>query len=193
MSDVQTDKQRRSARLQLILIGAIAAFPILGSYILYQFWRPTSFVNHGELIAGAQMGVPRPGDPMGAALKAVEGKWVLAMVDTGACDEACRTKLYFLRQIRLTQGKEMERIERIWVVKDATTPAEKLLKDYDGTRIAMAVGSDWLSRFPAGNATSDYIYIIDPLGNVVMRYAPGFDPTGMKKDLMRLLRASRIG
>ena len=195
MSDANPcdEKRRRAARRQLLLIGAVAVFPFVGSYLLYQVWRPSSFVNHGELIAAEQQAPPKAGDPMSVALKQVSGKWVLAMIDSGACDEACRKKLYYVRQIRLTQGKEMDRIERMWVVTDATSPAPTLVKEHEGTRIISAPASEWVSRLPVGAAPREYIFIIDPLGNLVLRYPNGFDPTGMKKDLSRLLRASRIG
>jgi len=186
-------QRKRSARIHLILIGAIAAFPFVGSYVLYKFWRPTSFMNHGELVAQQQPRMPAPTDPAGIAMNALKGKWVLATVDAAACDKACTDKLYFVRQIRLTQGKEMERIERVWLVSDAATPDPALLKEHKGLHVVAAQNSAWTRELPAKDKINDYIYIIDPLGNVVLRYPPGFNPTGMKKDLARLIRASRIG
>lgn len=186
-------KRRRSARLHLILIGVIAAAPFVGSYALFKFWKPTSFMNHGELVADAQPPGPTGADPMGAQLSALKGKWVLATVDTGTCGQSCRDKLYYLRQIRLTQGKDMERIERLWMVSDEAVPDPVLLKEFVGMHVVMAAGSEWVRRLPAKTQPGDYIFVIDPMGNVVLRYPPGFNPTGMKKDLSRLIRASRIG
>ncbi len=187
------DKRRRSARIHIALIGTVAVFPVLGSFLLYQFWKPSAFINHGELIAATQQISPAAGDPMGAALKDLSGKWTLATVDSGACDEHCKQKLYYLRQIRLTQGKEMDRIERLWIVTDGVAPTQSLMKEYQGTKIATAPNSTWVAGLPVTAAITDYIFIIDPLGNLVLRYPRGFNPTGMKKDLSRLLRASRIG
>jgi hypothetical protein len=172
----------------------VAVFPILGSYLLYLFWQPSSFVNHGELIPSAQQVSFTANDPLGPALQELKGKWILAVVDSGVCDEPCKQKLYYLRQIRLTQGKEMNRIERLWIITDTVEPAGLLLKEHQGMRVVTAPRSGWIARLPVANkAASDYIFIIDPLGNLVLRYPPGFNPTGMKKDLSRLLRASRIG
>ena len=123
MSDADSAKRQRRARFQMLLIAAVAAFPNVGSYVLYQFWRPSSFVNHGELIASAGQALPNDDDPMSMAFKQVAGKWVIAMIDEGKCSEQCQKNLYFLRQIRLTQGKEMERIERMWIVTDGVGPA----------------------------------------------------------------------
>lgn len=186
-------KRKRSARFHLILMGTIAAFPFVGSYLLYKFWQPTSFVNHGELVSQTQPEPPAATDPLQGTLKALEGKWVLATVDSGRCNEACRTKLYYLRQIRLTQGKEMDRIERLWMISDGDTPDATMMKEFAGMRVVPAGDSAWVRKLPATATVSDYIFIIDPLGNVVLRYPVGFNPTGMKKDLSRLIRASRIG
>jgi hypothetical protein len=190
MSDAEA---HRRARFNLILIGAIAVLPLVGSYLLYLFWRPSSFVNHGELVAPAQVVMPAAEDVMYKALQELSGKWVLAMVDSGACEEFCRQKLYYLRQVRLTQGKDMERIERLWIITDPIRPQESLLKEYMGTRLVMAGQSPWVRQLPARSSATDHLYIIDPLGNVILRYSRDLDPSGMKKDLQRLLRASRIG
>jgi hypothetical protein len=107
--------------------------------------------------------------------------------------EFCRQKLYYLRQVRLTQGKDMERIERLWIITDPIRPQESLLKEYMGTRLVMAGQSPWVRQLPARSSATDHLYIIDPLGNVILRYSRDLDPSGMKKDLQRLLRASRIG
>lgn len=195
MSDVNEIelKRRRSARFHLILIGVIAASPFVGSYLLYKLWKPDAFVNHGELVVDAQPPAPSSADPLQATLKSLEGKWVLATVDSGACGETCRNKLYYLRQIRLTQGKSMDRIERLWMVSDGVAPDATMMKEFTGMQVVMASSSEWVRKLPSRTTPGDYIYIIDPLGNVVLRYPPGFNPTGMKKDLSRLIRASRIG
>ncbi len=184
---------QRRAKRTLILIGVIAVLPFVGSYLLYSFWKPTSFVNYGELIAPEKVLTPAPDDAMSTMLKEVSGKWVLAMADSGSCGEFCRKKLYYLRQIRLTQGKNMERIERLWIITDEVTPNESVLTDYAGTRIVSARGSAWVGQIPVKTTLTDHLLIIDPLGNVILRYPRDLDPSAMKKDLQRLLRASRIG
>ncbi|MFN0313631.1 MAG: cytochrome C oxidase subunit I [Burkholderiales bacterium] len=188
------EKRRRSARIHLIIIGAVAVFPILGSYLLYLFWQPSSFINHGELVATSPHLALAADDPVAPALNELKGKWILALAAPGDCAQACQQKLYYLRQIRLTQGKEMQRIERLWIVTGGSEPSGDLLKQHQGMKVVRAPQSDWVARLPVGGRpASEYIFILDPLGNLVLRYPPGFNPTGMKKDLSRLLRASRIG
>jgi hypothetical protein len=185
MSD---EKNRRSTRLNLIAIAAVALLPLVGSYLLYWFWQPTAFVNYGELLA-----VALPELQAQAGLPQLRGKWAFVMADSGTCDEWCRRKLYIMRQVRLTQGKDMDRIERAWLLDDAAVPEPALVSEYAGTYLLPAQGSALLAKLPAAASVRDHIYLVDPLGNLVLRYPRDADPSRIKKDLSRLLRASRIG
>jgi cytochrome oxidase Cu insertion factor (SCO1/SenC/PrrC family) len=175
-------------------MAAVAiGFP-LAAWVLYLTWRPTSFVNYGELISPVPLAqLSAPGDAALADLGRLKGRWVLLTVDGGACDDYCQRKLYVIRQLRLTQGKEMERIERAWLVDDAAVPGPALQQEYAGTTLIGARGSAVLRALPAMGSPRDHVYLIDPLGNVMLRYPRDADPNRMKKDLARLLRASRIG
>jgi hypothetical protein len=171
-----------SPRVKLALIGLACAAPFILGTAAYLFgWAPGQAANYGELVA------PRP--LAGPPLDALRGKWVLVSFDTAACDAYCEKKLYFMRQVRTAQHKNMGRVERLWVVTDAGKPRAELLSAIEGTRIARMVDS--LQGFP-GNAV-DHIYVIDPLGNLMMRFPRDPDPSKILKDLQRLLRLSQIG
>lgn len=109
MSDASTAK--RSLKTLWLLV-ALTVAPVAASYLLYYFWRPEHTVNYGELIE------PRPlPDPALALadgkpfrLSQLRGKWALVTIDAGGCDAGCERKLLYLRQLRLTQGKEMDRL-----------------------------------------------------------------------------------
>lgn len=189
MSAERSPRTRRSnlARFNLIAIAAVAALPLAGSYLLYLLWTPTAFVNYGELIGPTALA-----ELQAAAAPVFKGKWVLLMVDSGKCDDYCQRKLYAMRQLRLTQGKDMERIERAWLLDDVTAPSASILDEYKGTQL-LAMNPALLGKLPVIGSVRDHIYLVDPLGNVMMRYQRDADPNRMKKDLARLLRASRIG
>ena len=91
------------------------------------------------------------------------------------------------------QGKDRDRIERAWLITDDVPLATLLIREYDGTRMLRAKGAPLLAEFPAAGDRSDHIYLIDPLGNLVLRYPKDADPMKMNKDLQRLLKYSRIG
>lgn len=179
----------------LWLIIALAVAPVAASYLAYYFWPPAGTVNHGELLD------PRPlpdqqltlADGAPFRLSRLRGKWVLVSVDSGRCDALCERKLTYMRQLRLTQGKEMERVERAWLISDGTAPRDETVAPYRGTWLVRAAGAGLVERFPAPRAPTDHIYVIDPLGNLMMRFPRDPDPRRMIKDLARLLKASRIG
>lgn len=162
---------------KLLLIALVCAAPIvLGTLAYVLGWSPGNPGNYGELIE------PRP--VALAPFAATRGKWVLVSADAPECDAYCEKKLYFMRQVRRAQGKDMERVERLWLVTGRGEPRPALLAAIEGTRLAR-VGDTAFSP--------DHIYLVDPLGNLMMRFPRNPDPSRMIKDLQRLLKVSRIG
>ena len=169
-----------SPRAKLLLVAAVCAAPVvLGTLVYVSGWTVGNPGNYGELLP--------PRALAGAPLEALRGKWVLVSFDAAACDAYCEKKLYFMRQARRAQGKEMERMERLWVVTDGGKPRPEVLAAIEGTRLT----SFRFEGFP-GN-TRDHIYLVDPLGNLMMRFPREPDPSLIIKDLKRLLKLSRIG
>lgn len=183
------------ARTTLLLIAAVCALPAIAAFVGYYVWQPTRRMNHGELLAPAPM--PSAALPTAEGgvfdLAAMRGKWILLQVDTGACGEPCRLKLYTMRQVRIAQGKDMARIERVWLLSDTAQPAPGLLSEYEGTRVVRAAGSPLLAALPAPRDRAAHLYVIDPMGNLMMRFPEQPDPSRIIKDLGRLLRPGRIG
>jgi hypothetical protein len=189
------DRERRPGAWPVLLILALCAAPVVAAWLAYFVWPPASRANYGELIEPRPLSDPQLERVDGGSfrLSALRGKWLLVQLDGGACGEACRRKLLYMRQLRLTQGRDMDRIERVWFVTDDVPPAPELLREFDGTRVVRA-GTGGLPReFPVSRDASEHIYLVDPLGNLMLRWGGAPDPNGMKRDLSRLLRASRIG
>ncbi len=174
-------------------MAAVALAPVVAGYALYHWWRPASFTNYGRLVTPpipvADLQVHQPDGGM-FSFAQYRGKWVLVTVDSGACGDYCRRKLYLLRQIRLTQGMDRDRIERAWLIDDGLRPDARLAVEYEGTRQTGANGSALLAKLAALGASRDQIYVIDPLGNVMLIYDRDPDPNRMKQDLTRLVRLS---
>ena len=182
-------------RLKLLGIGVIAVVPVLGSYLLYWFWAPDRFTNYGTLLE------PRPapkanfetvsGETFG--FEQLRGRWVFVTVDSGECEATCEHKLWEMRQVRQAQGKDLSRIERVFLIDDARLPGEHIRGDYAGTFFVRAKDMGLLDSFPAQQSPRNHIYLIDPLGNLMLRFPEGADPKRMIKDLTRLLKYSRVG
>ena len=190
----------RSGRIKMILLLLVCAAPVIASYFTFYVIKPQSRINYGELILPVKP-VPAAqlrlldGKPYDFAQ--LKGKWVMLTVDGGACPTACVEKLYKMRQVRATMGKDADRIENAWLIDDEGPLETQVIRAYDATHMLRAQGSPFLATFlPADGAGAnqrDHIYLIDPLGNLVLRYPKNADPAKMKKDLERLLRYSRIG
>jgi cytochrome oxidase Cu insertion factor (SCO1/SenC/PrrC family) len=188
-------KPKKKSLLSLWLLVALCVAPVVASYVAYYLWPPSGKVNYGELIE------PRPLPDAKLALAdgtpfpwhRLKGKWVLAMADSGNCDAYCQRKLLYLRQVRLAQGKEMDRVERAWLITDDANPPAPVAAEFQGTWLVRAGGSELLKRFPVQGALADHIYVIDPHGNLMMRYPRDADPRKIVKDIARLLRISSIG
>ncbi|SFP40839.1 Cytochrome oxidase Cu insertion factor, SCO1/SenC/PrrC family [Nitrosomonas cryotolerans] len=185
--------QKTNRRKLLILILLMCA-PVVVSYLLYFFeFRPGS-INYGELIAVNKLsgsGVNQKDNTI-FRMRDLRGKWIMMTVDSGNCDEACQTKLYHMRQVRLVQNKEKHRVERLWLIDDDISPETELAEKYEGTFFVNTKDSDLLDAIPPRELQRKYIYLIDPLGNLMMRYPEGADPTKMGKDIKRLLHVSQL-
>ncbi|HEX9184492.1 MAG TPA: cytochrome C oxidase subunit I [Burkholderiales bacterium] len=175
----------RRGRAKLVLLAAVFALPLVLAGLAYWLdWAPGTTANYGELVAP-----PRP--LAGPPFDALRGKWVLVSFDAAACDAYCERKLYFMRQVRRAQGKDQDRVERLWMLTDDGQPRAEVLAAIEGTRLER--GTATAARFPAGASHADHIYVVDPLGNLMMRYPRDPDPSRMLKDLQRLLRLSQVG
>lgn len=199
MADQLTLKKKSAGRWKLFAIVAVCASPLIGSYIAYYVIKPGGRTNYGQILDPRKYPTPPLGstslDGRAVALDAYKGKWLLLQVDSGACAAPCQKKLYEMRQLRLTQGKEMRRVERVWLITDDQPLDTVLMREYDGTRMLRApqqAVDAWLPA-DAGSTAADHLYMIDPLGNLMMRFPKDADPNKIKKDLGKLLRASSIG
>lgn len=168
-----------SPRIKLGLVFIVCAAPFVLGWLAYEFgWGVAGGGgNYGELLA------PRP---VSGPLAPLKGKWVLVTFDAAACDSACEKKLYIVRQIRKAQGKDAERIERLWMITDGARPKPALLAAIEGSHTA--TGN---LDFPGERV--EHIYLVDPLGNLMMRFPKDPDPSRMIKDLQRLLKYSGFG
>jgi hypothetical protein len=176
---VMTPEARRRNRRTLILIAIVAVAPVVASYVAYYLFPRDKQVNYGELLSTE----PAPDAAMLAEFK---GRWVLAVSAPGACDKPCQAALYATRQARTIQGREMERVARVWLVPDAAPSDPALLAEHRDVAVRRGSFATW----PAG---SDRIYLVDPMGNLVLAWPRDPDIKKMSTDIGRLLKASRIG
>ncbi|MDH5206365.1 MAG: hypothetical protein OEY75_05840 [Hylemonella sp.] len=195
---VDQGARTRSGRMKMLFVLLICAAPVVASYITYYFVRPEARRNFADLITPQQ---PLPAvmatdlDGQGLSLQSLKGQWLLLAVGSSQCDDACIQRLYLLRQLRESTGKDRDRIDRVWLVTDAQDVPAAMRPGLVGTTV-LRVPAESLAQWlvpQQGHALQDHIYVVDPLGNWMMRLPANLDVTGasrFKRDLERLLRAS---
>lgn len=196
----KTEKKRSSAPFWILL--AIFAAPVVAAWFFYlnPDFRPAGTTNKGELISpilplSAEVALLTP---EGAELdgSVLEGKWTLVYLAGGECTDACLDRLIAIRQIRLALGEGQISVGRLLILTDpaAADLASDLEAKFDGMQVALtdvAGGARLLDRLGEGNAALDRIYILDPMSNLMMRYARNAPAKDTLKDMERLLKASK--
>jgi hypothetical protein len=183
--------------------------PVLAALLVYfnPDWRPEGSVAYGTLIepqrpipaSTALQATTLDGKPFDVAT--LRGKWLLIAADGGDCQDACARKLFILRNSHASQGKNVERLARVWFITDDAPVPEKVLEAYKGT-VMLRVQPEQLKKFLLGdsthpanasNALADPMWIIDPHANLILQYPPNAEPEKVRKDITKLVYNSRIG
>jgi hypothetical protein len=197
------DLQRRNLRT-LALLAGLFLLPLVLAFFTYYgtAWRPAGRVNHGQLFTPARplpaVALPRIPLETPAAAKtqpALRGKWSLVYAGEGGCDSACRQALYVMRQTKLALGNDMTRLAPVFLVTGGCCAHDFLARQDAGLVVldAGAPAAEPLLRELSGHERAYTLYIVDPLGNLVMSYDARADPHGLLEDLQKLLRLSHIG
>lgn len=191
-----TRPDTRAGRWKMLAVLLVCAAPVIASYFTYYVIRPEGRRNYGELI-DPQRPLPALGavatDGKRITLPELKGQWLLISVAGGACDALCQQHLYFQRQLRESLGREKDRLDRVWLVSDEAAIPDALNTALQGATVLRVAGlAQWLQAAP-GQQLADHLYVVDPIGNWMMRFPANMDAAGAaqaKRDLERLLRAS---
>jgi cytochrome oxidase Cu insertion factor (SCO1/SenC/PrrC family) len=205
-TDTIDPQQRRRSRTSLLIVLAMFAAPVLIAWSLFYVfpeWMPSSTNNHGDLVEPAR---PLPAFELDTVSGDVvdqtylRGKWNYVYLHAGECSAACIEHLYKIRQLRLAQGKNIDRIQRLMLWRaDSVSPESRadLQAHFPGQVIVLVSDNDALITSFSTDAeaplSAGRIYLVDPLGNLMMSYQPDAEPRGIIKDMHRLLKYSGLG
>lgn len=187
---------RRRTPWELIAILVIAAAPIVLGTGTFWYWRTAGQTNYGELIAPRQIdlqGTALDQQPIG--LSEYRGKWRYLVFDSAACDETCRRKLLYTRQIRAAVGRDQDRVERFWIIDGdgiSAEPDREHASLYAQAHVVRVHRAEDADRIAPAAERRGFIYLVDPYGNLMMRYPSDPDPLRMIKDLQRLLKYTKL-
>lgn len=205
-SELQPDSQPRGSwkkgRWMLVLLALICAAPVLASYFMYYVVKPAGgTTSYGKLIT-PQRPIPDSltvTDEQGKSMpfSALRGHWLMIMANGSDCDKECVTRLFFMRQVRVLQNGERDRVTNVWLRTDAK-PVSSVIRDaypQPDTRMLVAEPAAVASWLPADadSPVTDHIYLVDPNGNLMMRFPKNPAPAKIKDDLAKLLKWSTIG
>ena len=197
-----------SSRQGLVLLGLMFMAPAFVAWVMHnsseQGWRPEGTTNRGVLVHPARpLTLPAEmviaGEPANDYL---QGMWTLLYIGDADCDAVCNENLYKMRQVRTAQNEHMRRVQQLYLVRDEAVPAalQTLLdNEYKGLTVMLVTADQAEQIAPyflidgVSMQGAERVYIIDPLGNLMMYYPPDANPSGMLKDLKKLLKYSKIG
>ncbi len=193
------DKRQFTGRWKMLALMLVCAAPVIASYFAYYVIRPEGRKNYGELISPVRA-LPSVKaqllDGTSVPLPVLQGQWLIVSVGGGACDEACEKRIYWQRQLRELMGRDKDRIERVWLVNDTAPVKAQLVaqvhapkNDAQAFRVAPETLAAWLPPEPGSNM-EDHLYVVDPYGNLMLRWPANMDPNKAKRDVHNLLRAS---
>jgi hypothetical protein len=192
-------RRQLTGRWKMLALMLVCAAPVIASYLAYYVIRPEGRKNYGDLIQPARA-LPEVKaqllDGSIVPLPSLQGQWLLVSVAGGACNPACQKNIYWTRQLREVMGRDKDRIERVWLVMDDAPVDAKLapqvhapLADAQALRVPRATLEQWLPA-AAGQKIEDHIYVVDPYGNLMLRWPADMDAAKAKRDIHNLLRAS---
>jgi hypothetical protein len=198
---IDADAARRTSlgRLKMLLVLAVCAAPVVASYFTYFVVRPQGRNNYADLI------LPTREIPSNLPLATLDGQvvtpaslrgqWLFIVVADAACDARCEKHLFLQRQLRETLGAEKSRMDKVWLIPDDAAPRKEVLDAISvvDKPMVLRVPREALSRWlvpAAGHELDEHLYIVDPMGQWMMRAPPDADPAKFKRDIERLLRAS---
>jgi cytochrome oxidase Cu insertion factor (SCO1/SenC/PrrC family) len=192
------DERTRSGRLKMLLVLLVCAAPVIASYLTYFVVRPQGRTNYGALIVPTRsmpaLGLRRL-DGAAVDSASLKGQWLLIAVGPARCDMACDKRLFMQRQLREMLGKDRDRLDKLWLITDGALPSAELRAAAESAPAMQILQADlrvvasWLTPEP-GHALEEHLYLVDPMGEWMMRMPVEPEPAKVKRDLERLLRAS---
>jgi cytochrome oxidase Cu insertion factor (SCO1/SenC/PrrC family) len=209
MSDIETrpannaiaGKKRNPYTVWFVVLAFVA--PVALAYIMFFFVDVKSFINHGEILNPiVHISSFKLTDEDNEIIPQAEltFKWRLISFVGKECDQSCESRLYDTRQIHTSLGKDQHRLSRMFIHLEPASESLNKLIDEEHENVIHVNGDVGVIKKSLGvnirsdaSITNNEIYIMDPMGNVMMRFTQEQPNKEFLYDLKKLLKASQIG
>ena len=191
-------RRTRSGRLKMLAVLTVCAAPVIASYLTYFVIRPENRTNYGALIVPTKAMPPlqlRQLDGTAVVAESIKGQWLLVVVGPAVCGAGCEKQLLMQRQLREMLGRDRDRLDKLWLITDGGQPAAALRAATEAApgvqifHVEREAVARWL--VPAeGQSLEQHLYVVDPMGEWMMRMPADPEPARVKRDLERLMRGS---
>ncbi len=200
MSDLSATEgsQKVGGRKILLMLAVIFVLPFTVAATLHLLNLKPSGHSYGNLVQPPKViKFPTLHDAKGKEFKSEQWlkKWSVVTVDTAGCAEKCQAEVHLLKQVNTSLNKDAHRVQRVLIMPTEINleTVKNLQKQYPDLLILVGADAETVKFSSEFNITNGHIYLIDPLGNLMMSYPKNLDPKGLRSDLTRLLKNSWAG
>lgn len=176
---------RSQNRRSLVILFAIGLVPVFIAFVVFFYFpqlMPTGTTNKGELITP-----PVQAEALG--IGGLTGEWMLIIPVGSICGAECEERLYLARQVNTALGRESSRVKRMVVWTAGERAVTSVLEQYPDLETSVISAA----KFESTLGSQDRIYLMDPLGNIIMFYTIDKAGKPMLEDIKHLLKISNIG
>lgn len=197
MTEASNPVPPKSQRRTLIVLLLVFFAPLAAAFFLYYKtgWRPAGSSAHGELLQPVRQ-MPQGTESVLQGTGPEDRNWALVYIGDGRCDESCRRALVFARQTRLSLNQEMTRVNRVFFATGNCCDLAYIDQEHPGLKVRDTGDPEAVDQLRAVLPDGDlanWLFVVDPLGNIVLRYDVRKEPRGLLDDLKKLLKLSHIG
>lgn len=191
MTESSQTQQRRNRIMLLAIFVIFFGSLFVAGVLRFSGWRPASTKNHGELLQPSgdlRNVVPRLADGGDYHWDPATRLWRIAVAPPADCIDACIKLGHDLDTVRQLTGQEADRVQILWIGTPPAAMSRVAALRVLQSSAALRAGLPRLQPTAGEDPRGVPVYVIDPNGFVILRYAPGFDPAGLRADLAKLLK-----
>jgi len=189
-----TPPSNQTGRNRMFLLAIFALFfgsLFVAGVLRFSGWRPAGTRANGELLqppGDLRAVVPRLADGSDYHWNPIQRTWRIALASPADCTDVCVQLAHQIDTVWQLMGQDADRVQVLWIGAPPPGVARSGALRVVQSSVALRAGLPRIEPAAGENPKGVPVYVIDPNGFVILRYAPGFDPSGLRADLAKLLK-----